>query len=82
MGKPWFRTKQYGFGTGLPCSWEGWVLLLTFMGAMIGLSALPEALTRAHPLLLAGLYTGLIVGVVVLAWLKSDKPWGWRWGGK
>jgi hypothetical protein len=24
MGKPWFRVKRYGFGAGLPCSWEGW----------------------------------------------------------
>lgn len=80
MGKPWFRTKRYGFGAGLPCSWEGWVVLVAFICAMIGLSALPASLVQAHPWLPTGLHLGLIVGVVVLVWRKSDQPWGWRWG--
>jgi len=31
MAKPWFRTKRYGFGASLPCSWEGWVVLVAFL---------------------------------------------------
>ncbi|ALL13869.1 hypothetical protein [Caulobacter henricii] len=80
MAKPWFRTKSYGFGAGLPCSWEGWVVLVAFIAAMIGLSALPAPLVQAHPWLTVSLHLGLIAGVVVLVWKKSDKPWGWRWG--
>jgi len=82
MGKPWFRTKAFGYGAGLPCSWEGWVALAVFVGLAIAPSLLPQALTAAHPRLDIGFRVGLIIGFVVLAWLKSDKPWGWRWNGK
>ena len=82
MGKPWFHTKQYGVGAGLPCRWEGWALLAAFTAAMVGLSVLPAPLTSAHPWLAPVARGGLIVGVIVLARLKSDAPWRWRWGGK
>ncbi len=80
MGKPWFRTKQYGYGASLPCSWEGWTALIAFVAVMIGLSALPQSLTAPHPWLGITLRVGLIVGFIVLVWRKSDQPWGWRWG--
>jgi len=80
MAKPWFRTKSYGFGAGLPCSWEGWAAFFLFVAAMIGLSALPQSLTAPHPWLGIALRIGLIVGFIVLVWRKSDKPWAWRWG--
>lgn len=80
MAKPWFRTKQYGYGAGLPCSWEGWVALAVFLGAMLVLPALPAALFHAHPWLPVVLYVGLIVGFIIVAWRKSDQPWRWRWG--
>lgn len=82
MGKPWFRTKSYGFGAGLPCRWQGWAALAGFGGAIVGLSALPETITQAHPWLPLGLGGFLLVGFVVLVWRKSDKPWAWRWGGE
>ncbi|HTS17465.1 MAG TPA: hypothetical protein VMP11_07825 [Verrucomicrobiae bacterium] len=25
----WFRAKRYGWGWGLPCAWQGWVVLRT-----------------------------------------------------
>jgi|UPI000648171A hypothetical protein len=82
MGKPWFHTKHYGVGSGLPCSWEGWALLAVFTAAIVGVRFLPGALTSAHPWIDPALRGGLIVGVIALAWLKSDGPWLWRWGGK
>lgn len=82
MGKPWFRTKRYGYGAGLPCSWEGWAVLLGFAGVMITLSSLAPHLATSHPRLFTGFHVGLILGVVFIAWRKSDKPWGWRWGGE
>lgn len=82
MAKPWFRTKQYGYGASLPCSCEGWVAVAVFIGVMIGLAALPQDLIGPHPWLGIALRLGLIFGFIVLVWRKSDKPWGWRWGGK
>jgi hypothetical protein len=82
MGKPWFRTKEFGYGAGMPCSWEGWVALAVFAALAIAPSLLPADLTSAHPRLEIAFRVGLIIGFVVLAWLKSDKPWFWRWNGK
>ena len=36
MGKPWFNPKRYGYGAGLPCSWEGWAVLAAFAAIMLG----------------------------------------------
>jgi hypothetical protein len=82
MGKPWFRVKEYGFGAGLPCSWEGWTTLAVFVTAIVGVSFLPPALTLAHPWLDTVIRVGLILGVITVAWLKSDGPWLWRNGRK
>ena len=76
MGKPWFRVKRYGVGAGLPCSWEGWAVGGMFLAVIVVTGALP----REH----AGLRvaTILITTAVfcVVARLKSDAPWKWRWG--
>ncbi|MBU4434043.1 MAG: hypothetical protein KKC14_06490 [Alphaproteobacteria bacterium] len=80
MGKPWFRTKSYGFGAGLPCSWQGWAAIVLFIAAMIGLPLVFGSLEQPHPWLGIATRIGLIVGFIVLVWRKSDKPWGWRWG--
>ena len=43
MGKPWFNPKRYGYGAGLPCSWEGWAVLAAFMAIMLGGPYVPGA---------------------------------------
>ena len=82
MGKPWFRVKQYGVGAGLPCSWEGWAVTAFFVLAIISVNFLPVSLTDFHPWLPPALKMGLFAGIIAIIWLKSDKPWRWRWGGK
>ncbi len=34
--KIWFYAKRYGFGWGMPASWEGWIVLITYMAILIG----------------------------------------------
>ena len=36
MGKPWFRVKRFGYGAGMPVSWEGWVVLAVFLAIAVG----------------------------------------------
>ena len=77
MGKPWFRVKRYGFGAGLPCSWEGWALVIGFLVIVFSSGA---AFAARNP----GLHLGLVLAstaiVLVVSWRKSDGPWKWRWG--
>jgi len=77
MGKPWFRVKRYGLGVGLPCSWEGWAVTAGFAAILFatGLAELPSS-PRLAIILIAALT------FLVVARLKSDAPWKWRWGGK
>ncbi|HSR00996.1 MAG TPA: hypothetical protein VLM36_13910 [Sphingomicrobium sp.] len=34
----WFRPKRFGFGPGLPISWQGWALMLSYVAIAIGLT--------------------------------------------
>ena len=77
MGKPWFRVKRYGLGAGLPCSWEGWAVLAAFLAVVFGVS-----LADLPPAPRAAIILAAAVTFMVVARLKSDRPWKWRWGGK
>src|SRR5262249_34984508 len=35
--KMWFEPKSNGYGSGLPISWEGWLLLAGFFAGVFGL---------------------------------------------
>jgi hypothetical protein len=40
----WFRAKRYGWGWGLPCSWQGWIFfIIWFVILMVAVQRLmPE----------------------------------------
>jgi hypothetical protein len=46
MDKPryWFPAKTYGWGWGIPSTWEGWVVMALFMAVMLagGIYLLPR----------------------------------------
>lgn len=77
MGKPWFRVKRYGFGAGLPCSWEGWAVFIGFLAIVIISGVL---FTDSRPMLHLGIVLASTAIVIVVSRLKSDGPWKWRWG--
>jgi hypothetical protein len=77
MDKPWFRVKRYGYGAGLPCSWQGWALLATFLAVVIASSIV---LADRDPLLHFGIVLASVAVVGVVSWRTSDGPWKWRWG--
>ena len=35
-GPEWFAPKRYGYGSGPPISWQGWVVTLVFVAAAAG----------------------------------------------
>jgi hypothetical protein len=77
MSKPWFRVKRYGYGAGLPCSWEGWVVLAVFLGVGIGAGLF----IHTHPIAHFAVMLTATAALVLIAWRKSDGPWRWRNGG-
>ncbi len=73
----WFPAKTYGWGWGLPVTWEGWLVLAAYLGLMIGVASL----CPPHKSLV-GFFAGVIglsAGLVAICWWKGE-PVRWRWG--
>ena len=73
----WFPAKTFGWGWGLPVTWEGWLVLVGYLGLMV-------VVVRACPpeKSLTGFVAavvGLSAGLVVICWWKGEPP-RWRWG--
>lgn len=76
--KYWFPAKRYGWGWGLPSSWQGWLVLSTFIALLaLGLFMLQPA---DQPELFLGYVAILVALLVGICWLKGEPP-RWRWGG-
>jgi hypothetical protein len=76
----WFPAKKYGYGWGLPITWQGWLvmicyILLSVLGG-VGLSYYAMALVVFIPYIL--LLTCLFI---LICWKKGEKA-EWRWGDK
>lgn len=73
----WFPAKSYGWGWGLPATWEGWLTLAIFIA------------TCSSSAWLAGGSIGATVAIIFvaacmlmgIAWWKGEPP-RWRWGNK
>jgi len=76
----WFRAKRYGWGWGLPCAWQGWVVLLAWVAAFAGGElALARNGMQAHWAVPFALAMGLLLFLVCYA---KGEPTRWRWGGE
>jgi hypothetical protein len=73
----WFPAKRYGWGWGLPRTWEGWLAIALFLGLIIAGTMLfpPRAMLFSY------LAYVLVLSVLFLSvcWLTGEPP-RWRWG--
>jgi hypothetical protein len=70
---PWFRAKRFGYGAGLPFTWQGWALFLTHMGVILGLAwAFQDKPFVTVPLI-------LIIGFAPMPIYKARTEGGWKW---
>jgi hypothetical protein len=75
-GPEWFAPKRYGYGTGLPITWQGWVLTLGFVAIAILLST-----CLAHrPIQLAAVLVPITTVFLVVCARTTRGGWRWRWG--
>ena len=74
----WFAPKRYGYGAGMPISWQGWAVtilyLLIVLALALGLRKNPVALIDAIAL--------PTVAFIVIAARTTRGGWRWRWGEK
>jgi hypothetical protein len=71
----WFRAKRYGWGWGLPLTWQGWVVLIAYIAALLVPLAFGAAAAWVS-------IAALVVGTPIMVWIgyrKGERP-AWRWG--
>jgi hypothetical protein len=74
--KYWFHAKRYGWGWGLPATWQGWVVFAIWMSTVLVVSPLLAARSLAFfYLFLAGMTSAMLA----VCYIKGEPP-GWRWG--
>jgi hypothetical protein len=72
----WFRAKRYGWGWGLPLTWQGWTVLAVWSAVVIvGFRYLLPP--RVAPDLIFVLV--MILLLLGICYLKGEPP-RWRWG--
>ncbi len=72
----WFPAKRYGWGWGLPISWQGWAVLLLWLAAILIATPLLRRHHVAH-----WIFLGAMIGLLTLiCYIKGERP-TWRWGG-
>jgi hypothetical protein len=72
----WFPAKRYGWGWGLPCAWQGWVVMAVWLGLLFGAAFLT---LPGHKRLWIASVVVLVVVLTTICFLKGEKP-RWRWG--
>ena len=74
----WFAPKRYGYGAGLPISWQGWALLLAYLLLLGAAGFLLRHNSLGYPSA-AAIVTATFIAIVSRT---TKGGWRWRWGEK
>ena len=75
-GRDWFAPKRYGYGAGLPISWQGWALLIGYI-LLICAAGFLIPRTLVGYLSIVAILTAVLI---VIAARTTRGGWRWRWG--
>ena len=75
--KYWFPAKRYGWGWGIPSTWQGWTTMIVWIVVM---SLTAWIIAAAGHLFLWPIAVLLeAAAFVAICWWKGEPP-RWRWG--
>ena len=74
----WFTAKRYGFGAGLPISWQGWLVLGVYIAIVVAASVLLDGRRLAQ----GAIVVPATVALVIILARTTRGGWRWRWGQK
>jgi hypothetical protein len=77
-GPEWFAPKRFGYGAGLPISWQGWALTIGFTLITGGLAVA----LRDRPVELIAALALPVISFLVICAKTTRGGWRWRWGRK
>jgi len=84
MKKPWFRAKRYGYGWGLPATWQGWVVFIAYLVFVVWdflrIDRYSNSVSDTLRPYIIQLFLASLV-LVAICYLTGEKP-KWRWGKK
>ena len=75
--KYWFPAKRYGWGWGFPSTWQGWVVLLTYLALILG--GIPMLQAPKGSLVYIACVSVLTAALIAICWITGEPP-RWRWG--
>jgi hypothetical protein len=75
-GDYWFLAKRYGWGWGLPATWQGWVVMAIWLGVVL---VAVLFLRHQHPFAFAAIFGSSTAVFVWVCYLTGEPP-KWRWG--
>ena len=73
----WFPAKTYGWGWGLPATWQGWLVMAVYLAGILAASLLLNPANQ--PGMFSGAVLALSLLLVLVCW-KTGEPPRWRWG--
>lgn len=73
----WFRAKTYGWGWGLPLTWQGWVVFAIYF-VLFGVGIV-NIYAKLLPIPYVPFFVIITAALVLVCWLKGETP-RWRWG--
>ena len=76
-GPEWFAPKRYGFGSGVPISWQGWAVMAIYFVVVLG----GALLFAKRPMILLSIVFPATVIFLVIAAKTTRGGMRWRWGG-
>jgi CDP-diglyceride synthetase len=85
MARYWFRQKRFGFGAGLPKTWEGFVAIIGYIVVVAAIGGgLPQLFEdKALGTLMAiTIIIVLTVPFLIVCETRTAGGWRWRWGDK
>lgn len=72
----WFAPKRYGYGAGLPISWQGWLITAVFMAVVIRAAIL----FSETPIIFFGILIPATLALIIISARTTRGGWRWRWG--
>ena len=73
----WWAPKRYGYGTGLPISWQGWAITVAYC-IVVALSA--WLIQPRSTLAFVTIVLSATAALILICALKTRGGWRWRWG--
>ncbi|MDN3646705.1 hypothetical protein QWY75_10885 [Pontixanthobacter aestiaquae] len=74
----WFAPKKFGYGSGLPIAWQGWVLLAGYIVLMFGAALLLESGGLGVTAILVAAMIIMTILFVFIAKRRTKGGWKWR----